>query len=208
MVAAVLPFRVNEYVIEELIDWNRVPDDPLFQLTFPQPGMLAPGDFARVATLLGRHLDRAALEQAVQEIRAALNPHPAGQLELNIPRLASGETANGIQHKYRETVLFFPSRGQTCHAYCSFCFRWAQFIGDKTLRIAASEASQLQTYLRQHRQVTDVLITGGDPLVMKTEHLAAYLEPLLPYYDSIREHPAFVELVNELNSGTVTQALD
>lgn len=39
-VAQVLPFRVNDYVIDELIDWNRVPDDPMFQLTFPQPGML------------------------------------------------------------------------------------------------------------------------------------------------------------------------
>jgi L-lysine 2,3-aminomutase len=44
-IANVLPFRVNRYVIEELIDWNRVPDDPIFQLTFPQPGMLAHGQF-------------------------------------------------------------------------------------------------------------------------------------------------------------------
>jgi hypothetical protein len=35
-----LPFRTNNYVIEELIDWNNVPADPIFQLTFPQPGML------------------------------------------------------------------------------------------------------------------------------------------------------------------------
>jgi KamA family protein len=179
VVASVLPFRVNDYVIEELIDWNRVPNDPIFQLTFPQPGMLLPEHFERVAGLIGREDAREALTATVQEIRAALNPHPAGQLQLNVPRLADGAPAAGLQHKYPETVLFFPSRGQTCHAYCSFCFRWAQFIGDKTLRIAASEATQLQTYLRQHRQATDVLITGGDPLVMKTEHLAAYLEPLL-----------------------------
>ena len=40
-VAAVLPFRVNRYVIDELIDWDRVPEDPMFRLTFPQRGMLA-----------------------------------------------------------------------------------------------------------------------------------------------------------------------
>jgi KamA family protein len=187
VVASVLPFRVNEYVVEELIDWNQVPADPIFQLTFPQPGMLAPEHFERVASLLRRNAAKAALDPVVQEVRAALNPHPAGQLELNIPRLASGEAVDGIQHKYRETVLFFPSQGQTCHAYCSFCFRWAQFVGDKALRIAASEASQLHAYLRQHRQVTDLLITGGDPMVMKTKHLATYLEPLLrPELDHIR----------------------
>lgn len=36
VVASVLPFRVNQYVIDELIDWNNVPADSMFQLTFPQ----------------------------------------------------------------------------------------------------------------------------------------------------------------------------
>lgn len=30
VISSVLPFRVNNYVIEELINWNRVPDDPIF----------------------------------------------------------------------------------------------------------------------------------------------------------------------------------
>ncbi len=34
-VAAVLPFRVNNYVVDELIDWDNIPDDPIYQLTFP-----------------------------------------------------------------------------------------------------------------------------------------------------------------------------
>lgn len=36
--ACVFPMRANNYVIDELIDWNNVPDDPIFQLVFPQPG--------------------------------------------------------------------------------------------------------------------------------------------------------------------------
>lgn len=36
--ASVLPMRANNYVVEELIDWNDIPNDPIFQLTFPQPG--------------------------------------------------------------------------------------------------------------------------------------------------------------------------
>ena len=43
VVSAVLPFRVNEYVVKELIDWDRVPEDPIFQLTFPQAGRLREG---------------------------------------------------------------------------------------------------------------------------------------------------------------------
>ena len=52
VVASVLPFRVNNHVLEELIDWSRVPDDPMFRLVFPQPGQLEPAVFDRVADLL------------------------------------------------------------------------------------------------------------------------------------------------------------
>lgn len=37
-----------------------------------------------------------------------MNPHPAGQKEENVPSL-DGVPVQGLQHKYRETVLFFPS---------------------------------------------------------------------------------------------------
>ena len=177
VVASVLPFRVNEYVIEELIDWDKVPDDPIYQLTFPQKDMLAPEHFERVANAM-RSGDKDTLNQAIAEVREALNPHPAGQMEHNIPEV-DGERINGLQHKYDETVLFFPSQGQVCHSYCTFCFRWAQFIGDNDLKIAAKEAGQLKKYIQAHPEITDVLITGGDPLVMKTKNLRAHIEPLL-----------------------------
>lgn len=179
VVASVLPFRVNQYVIDELIDWDNIPADPIFQLTFPQRGMLSPEQFERVAKPMRRGADAQEINQVVQIVRDELNPHPAGQLELNVPRDARGERLDGLQHKYRETVLFFPSQGQTCHTYCSFCFRWAQFIGDKALKMATTEAATLHRYLRANPDVTDLLITGGDPMVMKTKHMAAYLRPLL-----------------------------
>ncbi|MBN2887465.1 MAG: lysine 2,3-aminomutase [Chromatiaceae bacterium] len=187
VVSSVLPFRVNAHVIDDLIDWERVPEDPIFQLVFPQPGMLEEAHFSRIADLLRAEADEALLGEAVREIRAELNPHPAGQMENNLPRLGGEEHLQGMQHKYRETVLFFPSQGQTCHAYCSFCFRWAQFVGDKSLRIASNEVNSLHQYLRHHPRVSDLLITGGDPMVMKTRHLETYLEPLLrPEFDHIQ----------------------
>ncbi len=178
VVSTVLPFRVNQYVLDYLINWNNIPDDPMFQLVFPQKGMLSEQDFEQMATVLKSTTDRSLIQQTANEIRQRLNPHPAEQLSLNVPSIEE-QSAEGIQHKYRETVLFFPGQGQVCHSFCSFCFRWAQFIGDKNLRFSNKEAEQLHTYLVKHKKITDLLITGGDPMVMKTDHLVSYLEPLL-----------------------------
>jgi KamA family protein len=184
--AHVLPFRTNSYVVEELIDWDDIPGDPLFQLTFPQPGMLEPADLARVASLVRTGASAQQIRPVADRIRLKLNPHPAGQLEHNVPRL-DGTPLPGLQHKYKETVLFFPGRGQTCHAYCTYCFRWAQFVGMEGLKFAQRETETFHKYLRRHTEVTDVLFTGGDPLVMRAWHLRAYIEPLLgPKYEHIR----------------------
>jgi KamA family protein len=188
VVSSILPFRVNRYVIEELIEWDKVPNDPIYQLTFPQRPMLPAAMYDRMADLLRTGATPKEALPLAQELRAELNPHPAGQMEMNIPRdPANGERLNGLQHKYRETVLFFPGQGQTCHSYCTFCFRWAQFVGDKNLRIASTEADALHRYLEEHQEVTDLLVTGGDPMVMKTKHLASYLDPLTsPEFDHIK----------------------
>ncbi len=180
VVAKVLPFRVNQHVLEQLIDWDNAETDPMFLLTFPQREMLEPKAFKRMATLLDSGADSKAINALVTRIRAGLNPHPAGQMELNVPRL-DDEPLSGMQHKYHETVLFFPSQGQVCHSYCTFCFRWAQFVGDKSLRFSANEANGLYAYLKRHKEVSDLLVTGGDPMVMKTHHLKSYLEPLLDH---------------------------
>lgn len=177
-VAAVLPFRVNPYVIEELIDWSDVPDDPMFQLTFPQRGMLEPAAFDTMYNLLRRGASADEVKAAARAIQVGLNPHPAGQKTMNVPELG-GEHVRGMQHKYRETVLFFPSQGQTCHAYCTYCFRWPQFVGLDDMQFASKEVDDLIRYLRARPEVTSVLFTGGDPLVMRTKLLRRYIEPLL-----------------------------
>jgi KamA family protein len=177
-VSAVLPFRVNRYIVEELIDWYDIPHDPIFQLTFPQRGMLEPQDFDRVFRLVRSEAPRREIEPVAREIQATMNPHPAGQRELNVPHDDAGPI-QGLQHKYKETVLFFPSAGQTCHAYCSYCFRWAQFVGSTDQRFASRESASLVRYIRKHPEITNVLITGGDPMVMKTSVLRRFVEPLL-----------------------------
>lgn len=176
--AQVFPFRVNEYVISELIDWRSVPEDPIFQLVFPQRGMLSDEIERRLLNLTAHHRYNADLKKLVADIRSELNPHPSGQRELNVPKL-DGTRLQGIQHKYQETVLYFPRHGQTCHSYCTYCFRWAQFIGESDLRFAADDPSELLAYLIRHPAVSDVLVTGGDPMTMSAVRLRTHLEPLL-----------------------------
>ena len=188
-VSAVLPFRTNAYVLENLIDWSNVPDDPIFQLTIPQAGMLDSGDFAHMCSLVRRDAPTAEIKSHARAIQDRLNPHPAGQMELNVPTI-DGQRLPGMQHKYRETVLFFPTQGQTCHAYCTYCFRWAQFVGIEELKFANKEPELLKRYLKAHPEVRSLLFTGGDPMVMSTKVLRRYVEPLLdgsvPHLTSIR----------------------
>ncbi|HKK80910.1 MAG TPA: hypothetical protein VJ909_01595 [Prolixibacteraceae bacterium] len=176
VVGNVLPFRVSNYVVDELIDWDNFEEDPFFILNFPQKEMLIPEHFNSVKKLLADKAERTALNAEVDRIRMSLNPNPAGQ-QYNVPEF-EGEPLTGIQHKYDETMLFFPSQGQTCHAYCTFCFRWPQFAMND-FRFAMKEADLMVRYLKAHPEVTDVLFTGGDPAVMKTKLFEYYFNALL-----------------------------
>lgn len=177
VVGRVLPFKTNNYVTEELIDWNNIPDDPIFTLNFPRREMLGRKHFMQVKQLLDEQAPKEKLKEVIDGIRLTLNPNPAGQ-EHNVP-VMGGIKLKGIQHKYRETVLFFPSQGQTCHAYCTFCFRWPQFSGMNDFKFAMKETDLLLKYLKAHPKVTDILFTGGDPMTASAAVLKTYIEPLL-----------------------------
>lgn len=178
VVGNVLPFKTNNYVVEQLINWNNIPDDPMFVLTFPQKEMLIPQHYTKMESALKKG-DKKEIQNTANEIRLQLNPHPAGQMELNVPTLKDGTKLYGMQHKYKETCLFFPSQSQTCHAYCSFCFRWPQFVGMDELKFAMREGEQLVQYLREHPEISDVLFTGGDPMIMNAKIFSTYINSLL-----------------------------
>ena len=190
VVSQVYPFRVNSYVMDELIDWQAAPDDPIYRLTFPHRDMLSERHYQRLAQLLDEDADPKQIRGQADYIRQGLNPHPAGQLTHNLAEL-DGEVLPGVQHKYHQTVLFFPSQAQTCHAYCTFCFRWAQFVGIPGLKMAAKETSSLVRYLQVNNQVSDVLLTGGDPMFMGAEALRRQVEPLL---DQSLEHVSNIRI--------------
>lgn len=179
VVGNVLPFKTNNYVVEQLIDWNNIPNDPMFVLTFPQKGMLLPHHYDKMANTLKTFTDKKEIQRIANEIRLELNPHPAGQMELNVPTLKNGTKLFGMQHKYKETCLFFPSQSQTCHAYCSFCFRWPQFVGMDELKFAMKESQDLVQYLQEHTEISDILFTGGDPMIMKAKMFETYIDSII-----------------------------
>src|SRR6185436_17108694 len=95
------------------------------------------------------------LRAVADAIRYQLNPNPGAQLTHNRARL-NGRLLSGVQHKYPETVLYFPPQGQTCHSYCTFCFRWPQFVGIRELKLEQRDQQDFLDYLRIHPEVTDV----------------------------------------------------
>lgn len=171
----ILPFRVNEFVLQNLLNWDNLDNDPIYNLLFPQKSMLENNHYEQIEGLLKG--DRSTLSKQIKIMRESLNPHPSSQAA-NVP-YHKGEYLKGIQHKYPETLLFFPSAGQSCHSYCTFCFRWAQFVGDMDDRFQSKDIDQLVDYINCHPEITDVLITGGDSMIIKTRVLERYINALL-----------------------------
>jgi KamA family protein len=181
LLTRIFPFKVSRYVLEELIDWNNKKSDPIYRLTFPQHEMLTDHSW----DLLKSAKSAEEQKQVINQIRRLLNPHPDGQKD-NIPKIGN-RTFGGIQHKYKETVLFFPSQGQTCHSFCTYCFRWAQFVNLDEHKFRSKDHADLFDYLNQKKEVTDILFTGGDPLFMSNAILFKYLDVLMkPQLNHIR----------------------
>ena len=82
--------------------------------------------------------------------------------------------APGCQHKYRHTALLLAS--DVCGAYCRFCFRKRLFMdgSDEVLR----DVSQGLDYISSHPEISNVLLTGGDPLIMSTGKLENIIRQL------------------------------
>lgn len=90
----------------------------------------------------------------------------------------SGEAENtkmvGLQHKYPQTALILSTN--RCAAYCRYCFR-KRLVGlsDKEIIQNFSDAVD---YIKKHEEISNVLISGGDPLTLPTKIIRKFLEML------------------------------
>lgn len=169
-------FKASRHILNT-INWDNYENDPMYQLVFPQPRMMRPDVTARY--LAAR--DEAERKQVIAAYMAETNPHDGKQL-LNKPWLesATGEiqVLEGSQHKYPQCQLIFDQTTQNCFAFCTYCFRHAQLRADHDMFIQA-DIAQVHAYLRQHKEVTDLLITGGDAGYLPVQRLRQYVMPLL-----------------------------
>jgi KamA family protein len=177
IVSRVIPFKTNNYVVDYVIDWENYKDDPIYILNFPNKEMLTKSQYNRLLKVLNDSGSNGAVNQVIYDIRMEMNPHPAQQMT-NVPTL-NGEELKGLQHKYKDIVLFFPSQGQTCHAHCTFCFRWPQFVKELDLKFSMREIEKVIAYIRQEESINEILFTGGDPMVMDPATLSKYIEALI-----------------------------
>jgi lysine 2,3-aminomutase len=100
--------------------------------------------------------------------------------ELNLEGFydTSGEAENtkmpGLQHKYSETALILATN--RCATYCRYCFR-KRLVGLPSEEII-KRFEDAAEYIEKHREINNVLISGGDPLVLSNEVIERFLETL------------------------------
>ncbi|EJW18384.1 KamA family radical SAM protein [Paenibacillus alvei] len=101
---------------------------------------------------------------------------------------ASDEDTNyvvpGCQHKYSSTALLIVS--EVCGAYCRYCFRKRLFRND--VQEAMSDVNPGLSYIAEHPEINNVLLTGGDSLILATPKLRKILQRLrdIPHVKIIR----------------------
>ncbi len=91
-----------------------------------------------------------------------------------------------ITHRYPDRVLFLVS--PVCAAYCRFCTRRRK-VGDPE-KIPLGQFDAAFDYIRQHTEVRDVSLSGGDPLMLSDRRVDYFLGKLraIPHVEIVRIH--------------------
>jgi L-lysine 2,3-aminomutase len=159
------------------INWQNFNHDSIFQLIFPQPRMIRKDI---VDAYLNAESEEA-IEQIVRNYITETNPHD-GKQKLNKPIFKNDdgeyEVVEGAQHKYPQCHLIFDVQTQYCFAFCTYCFRHAQVRGDEDMFLQ-KDIDQIHRYLKQHKEVTDILITGGDAGYLTPDRFEKYINPII-----------------------------
>ncbi len=124
-------------------------------------------------------------------IRRIVVPDPEeffGAGDLDPSREKDYTVAPGLQHKYRQTALLMVTG--SCAGLCRYCFRKRLFLSDgkKGPKHTLSSLSRAARYIREHEEITSVLVTGGDPLTLSTKRIDRILSTLdsIPHVRTIR----------------------
>jgi lysine 2,3-aminomutase len=101
----------------------------------------------------------------------------------------------GLQHKYKQTAVLIVT--QACAGHCRYCFRRRLMSQDIIAKETIEDLQAAIEYIKQHPEIDNVLLSGGDPMICSTKRLAnifAALAPI-PHITQIRissKLPAFL----------------
>ncbi|MBU1568297.1 MAG: lysine 2,3-aminomutase [Proteobacteria bacterium] len=146
-------------------------------------------------------VEEVALEQCLSRFKMAITPYYASLMEKDysrgVIRLQAVPTMSeldvdaddqhdplhedvdspvpGLTHRYPDRVLFLVTH--ICSMYCRHCTR-RRAVGDHDTHLSREQIDRGIGYIRDHREVRDVLLSGGDPLSMTETHLEYILKSL------------------------------
>jgi lysine 2,3-aminomutase len=156
----------------------------------------------------------AALERVSSRYAVAITPHVAALIDPNdphdpiarqyVPSAAELDTQQieradpigdhthspvaGIVHRYPDRVLF--KLVHVCAVYCRFCFRREMVGPGKDTTLGDAAYANALAYIRSHSEIWEVILTGGDPLMLSARRLRAIMRDLasIPHVKIIRIH--------------------
>lgn len=112
----------------------------------------------------------------------------------------------GLVHRYPDRVLLKVQ--SACAVYCRFCFR-REMVGPGGESMNPEDIERALTYIRDHEEIWEVILTGGDPLVLSPEKVSRLLDQLegIPHVQVVRFHTRLPIAAPERISDTLVKTL-
>jgi lysine 2,3-aminomutase len=113
----------------------------------------------------------------------------------------------GVVHRYPDRALLKPLLA--CPVYCRFCFR-REHVGPDGGLLTESQLEDAFNYFSQHTELKEIILTGGDPLILSPRRLATMLTRLaaIPHIEVLRIHSRVPSAAPELLTEALAGALD
>jgi lysine 2,3-aminomutase len=171
--------RIEDLLEQNLVDQQQVPeieqvlDRFSLAITPAMQDLIARGDAA----------DPIARQFVPDAAELSVLPEERGDPIGDDPHTA----IKGIVHRYPDRVLLKPLH--VCAVYCRFCFR-REKVGPGGEALSPAELEAAIAYIRRHRDIWEVILTGGDPLVMAERRMSEIICALaaIPHVKVIRIH--------------------
>lgn len=111
----------------------------------------------------------------------------------------------GLIHKYPNRILLIASR--VCAIHCQYCFRQNFNYSEHD---AGSNWAAIETYIRQHTEINEVILSGGDPLSLSNEKLKSLIHQIesIAHIKTLRIHSRSVVVTPSRLTSELIQMLD